>query len=232
MESLRDAMHGIPSSAKTRGKQTVATKSDKADANSTQAAKLPPVSGPSPDPGSGNNNGSGVDLTMHSHFYQVEFLNSSDQVEIKGDKSLDSYNNYFIGNDPAKWKSNCKIYQAVIYKNIYPNIDLRYYTEKDQLKYDLVVHPGGNPDNIVLKYKGVDNLIIKKGIITVQTSVGDIKEMIPRTYQFSKEGNKDLECVYMAGPDHTIRFHVSNYSPSATLIIDPTLVFSVLRFPF
>ena len=42
---------------------------------------------------------------MHSHFYQVEFLNSSDQVEIRGDKALDTYNNYFIGNDPSKWKS-------------------------------------------------------------------------------------------------------------------------------
>ena len=131
---------------------------------------------------------------MHSHFYQVEFLNSSEQVEIQGDKALDTYNNYFIGNDPSKWKSNCKIYQAVIYKNIYPNIDLRYYTENDQLKYDLVVHPGGNPDNIILKYKGADKLIVKNGQITVHTSVGDVKEMIPRTYQFSKDGNKDLEC--------------------------------------
>ena len=91
---------------------------------------------------------------MHSHLYQVEFLNSSEQVEITGDKTLDTYNNYFIGNDSSKWRSNCKIYQAIVYKNIYPNIDLRYYTDNEQLKYDLVVHPGGNPDNIVLKYKG------------------------------------------------------------------------------
>ena len=102
---------------------------------------------------------------------KLEFVNSSEQVEIRGDKSLDTYNNYFIGNDPSKWQSNCKVYQAVIYKNIYPNIDLRYYTENDQLKYDLVVHPGGNPDNIILKYKGADKLIVRNGQITVQTSV-------------------------------------------------------------
>ena len=35
-----------------------------------------------------------------------------------------------------------------------------------------------------------------------------------------------MECAYKAGKDNTVRFHVSNYSPSATLIIDPTLVFS------
>jgi hypothetical protein len=147
-------------------------------------------------------------------------------VEIKGDKILDSYNNYFIGNDASKWQPNCKIYQAVVYKNIYPNIDLRYYTDNGQLKYDLVIHPGGNPDNIIMKYKGVSKLLVKSGQVTIHTSVGDIKEMIPHTHQFSKDGNKDLECTYIAGSDNTVHFHIVNYSPSATLIIDPTLIFS------
>ena len=52
------------------------------------------------------------------------------------------------------------------YKNIYPNIDLRYYTDNGQLKYDLVVHPGGDPNNIVMKYKGADKLTVKSGKIT------------------------------------------------------------------
>ncbi len=168
----------------------------------------------------------GAGLTMHSHFYKVEFLNSSEDVEILGDKAMDTYNNYFIGNDSSKWKSNCKIYQAVIYKNLYPNIDLRYYTENNQLKYDLVVHPGGNPDNIVLQYSGQDKLIIKDNQVTVHTSVADVVEKIPHTYQFSSEGNKDLECSYQAGKNNTLRFHIANYSHQATLIIDPTLVFS------
>ena len=116
-----------------------------------------------------------------------------------------------------------KFIRQLFIKIFIPNIDLRYYTENDQLKYDLVVHPGGNPDNIVMKYKGADKLIVKNGQITIHTSVGDVKEMIPHTYQFSKDGNKDVECSYKAGPDQTVRFHVSNYSPSATLIIDPTL---------
>ncbi len=77
-----------------------------------------------------------------------------------------------------------------------------------------------------MKYKGADKLIVKSGQITVHTSVGDVKEMIPHTYQFSKEGNKDVECSYVAGSGNTVRFHVNNYSPSATLIIDPTLIFS------
>jgi gliding motility-associated-like protein len=225
MEALRQSMHGFPSTANQS--TSAANTTVKKGQTSTLAETVLPVKGP-PASGEGNSNSGSADisLVMHSHFYQVVFLNSSEQVEIKGDKSLITYNNYFIGNNPSKWQTNCKIYQAVIYKNIYPNIDLRYYTENNQLKYDLVVHPGGNPDNIVMKYKGADKLIVKSGQITIHTSVGDVKETIPHTYQFSNEGNKDLQCAYVAGPDSTVRFHVSNYAPSATLIIDPTLIFS------
>jgi gliding motility-associated-like protein len=226
MEALRQYMHGFSASGNASGKTGNRSGSQKAGGTSNLAATLPEPGMPGV-PEEGNGYGpTTTSLLMHSHLYQVEFMNSSEGVAITGDKSLDTYNNYFIGNDSSKWRSNCKIYQAVVYKNIYPNIDLRYYTENNQLKYDLVVHPGGNPDNILLKYKGADKLSVRNGQIIIHTSVGEVKESIPRTYQFSKEGNKDLECVYKTGPDNTVRFHVSNYSPSATLIIDPTLIFS------
>ncbi len=165
---------------------------------------------------------------MHSHVYQVEFVNSSEQVEIQGDKGLDTYNNFFIGNDPSRWKSNCKIYQAVIYKNIYPNIDLRYYTENNQLKYDLVVHPGGNPDNIVMRIPGAPTSSwYKSGSGHYSYISGRHKRNDPSFISvFNKMAIRMLNAVYRAGPDNTVIFHVSNYAPSATLIIDPTLIFS------
>ncbi len=234
MEALGQALHGVPSTVKNTDNSNKSSAAKKTNQTSTFAATMPPVQGnpSSPPSGSGGitknsgNTGTNTSILMHSHLYQVEFLNSLEAVEIKGDKILTSYNNYFIGNDSSKWQPNCKIFQAVVYKNIYPNIDLRYYTDNGQLKYDLVVHPGGNPDNIIMKYKGVTKLIVKSGQITIHTSVGDVKELIPHTHQFSNEGNKDLECTYIAGSDNTVHFHIVNYSPSATLIIDPTLIFS------
>ena len=229
MDALRQYMHGPTTNVNSKSKTGKVSKTDRTGGTSEQAASLPdPVQGGESGEVSsgGNNNINPPILIMHAHAYQVEFLKSSPQVEITGDKALDSYNNYFIGNDSSKWKSRCKIYQAVIYKNIYPNIDLRYYTENNQLKYDLIVHPGGNPDNILMKYKGTDRLTLKNGQINIHTSVADVKEMIPRTYEFSKEGNRDLECTYKMGPENTVRFHINNYSPTATLIIDPTLIFS------
>jgi len=68
-------------------------------------------------------------LVLRSHSYAVDFAGASDNIELIPDKPLEYYNNYFIGNDPSKWASNCKIYQGVTAKNIYPGVDVRFYTE-------------------------------------------------------------------------------------------------------
>ena len=165
-------------------------------------------------------------LTVRSHAYQVGFLNSAEDVEIVPDKPLPTYNNYFIGNDRTKWASNCKVYQGVTYKNIYPNIDVRYYTDEGNMKYDLILHPGANPDQIAMKYIGADRMTLRNNQLITHTSVSDVKGLEPRTYQLNAAGRTELRCHYVLTKDNTVKFKIDNYSPDATIVIDPTLVFS------
>jgi hypothetical protein len=44
--------------------------------------------------------------------------------------------NYFIGNDPAKRRTNVPTYAKVRYDDLYPSIDLVYYGNQRQLEYD------------------------------------------------------------------------------------------------
>jgi gliding motility-associated-like protein len=165
-------------------------------------------------------------LTVRSHAYQVGFVNASDNVEIVPDKPLPTYNNYFIGQDPSQWASHCQVYQGVTYKNIYPNIDVRYYTDGGGLKYDLIIHPGANPDRIAMKYLGADKMSIKNNQLITHTSVSDVKGLEPHTYQLNESGRSELRCRYVLTADNTVKFKIDNYSPDATIVIDPTLVFS------
>jgi gliding motility-associated-like protein len=188
----------------------------------TETSPVNVKSAPAPLPAGGRT----PPMVVHGHAYQVEFVDASESVEISGDKPLSSNNNYFIGNDPSKWASHCRIFQAIVYKNIYPGIDLRYYTANGTLKYDLVIHPGANPDKILMRYKGMDKLTVKNNQVVTHTSVGDIKELVPSTYQFSAAGKSDVDCRYEAGPGNTVRFRLGHYSKDATVVIDPSLVFS------
>jgi gliding motility-associated-like protein len=165
-------------------------------------------------------------LVLHSHAYRVSFLNADENAEILPDKALPTYNNYYIGNDRSKWATECKIYQGITYKNIYPNIDLRYFTDNGVLKYNLIIHPGANPDQILLNYEGAGSLSIKKNELTIHTSVGDVKEMVPHSYELNDQGRKDIECSFFKASDHIIRFKLGNRSPNSTIIIDPTLNFA------
>jgi len=217
LKKLSELQHGIGVSASNN---TVVN-----TAQSNSSVNYAPIS----HPGTGGSGG-GIDnnppaITIHSHAYRVSFLGSNNNIERVPDKVQINYNNYFIGNDHTKWASNCKIYQAVIYKNVYPNIDVRYYTEGGNLKYDLIVHPGGNPNAIAMRYDGADRLEIKNKELVIGTSVGDVKELSPYTYQIVSGKKEVVDCKYIL-TNNVVRFKVSNYSATETLIIDPTLLFS------
>ncbi|MDB5249970.1 MAG: cell surface protein [Segetibacter sp.] len=163
-------------------------------------------------------------LTLRSHAYEAAFVNAGN-AQLVGEEQTATYNNYFIGNDPSKWAANCKIYKAVSYKNIYPNVDVRYYTASGKIKYDIVVKPGGNVNDIALMYTGVDGLEINNSELVVKTSAGNTKELAPFSYQLENGKQKEIGCKFKVS-GNTVKFDVANYSKNQTLVIDPTLVFS------
>ncbi|MEO8582303.1 MAG: PKD domain-containing protein [Flavitalea sp.] len=167
-----------------------------------------------------------IPTVVHSHAYSVEFVRGNENATVVPDKMLSYYNNYFMGNDPSKWATKVRIFQAVLYKDVYPNIDVRYYSEDGRLKYDLIVKPGGDPSNIALKYTGADKILVKNNELVVKTSVGDIKELYPYTFQSDNiKGRREIQCKYVV-TGSTVKFQVANYDKKSVLVIDPTLIFS------
>ena len=163
--------------------------------------------------------------TLRSHAYAVDFVNAATNLEIVPDKPLEYYNNYFIGNDPSKWAGNCKIYQGITIKNIYPGIDVRYYTDKGQMKYDIIVKPGADLSKLAMRYSGADKVEVKNKQLVIKTSVGDVKELEPYTYQYENNQRKQVTAKYVV-TGNEIRFDIKNYNRSENLIIDPVLIFS------
>ena len=166
-------------------------------------------------------------FTLRSAVYKVSFLGANNAAERIPDKVSLAYNNYFIGNDSSQWAGNCKIFGAVTYKNIYPNIDLRYYSDKEQLKYDFIVRPGGNPASIAMRYDGATSLSVKEKELIVQTSVGNVKELAPYSYQTGASGSSTINTKYVVR-DNVVTFNVDKYDNAATLVIDPQIIFASL----
>jgi gliding motility-associated-like protein len=150
---------------------------------------------------------------------------ASETVGISGSKPQPGYNNYFIGNDKSTWAGGCRIYNTVTYSNIYPNIDIRYFTDEGWVKYEFIVRPGGNPAQIAMRYDGADKLLLNKGELVVKTSVGDVREMPPYTYQYTSKGRNTISAKYQL-KGNTVKFALGDYDRNTTLVIDPTLIFA------
>ncbi len=166
----------------------------------------------------------GLGDRVRSHAYTVNFINAQDP-QIIPDKAIPTINNYFIGNDKSKWATDCRIYKGVTYKNVYPGIDVRYYSDAgSNLKYDFIIHPGADVNKIAMKYTGANKISVRNKELVVSTTLGDNKELSPYTYQVIENKRQELDCRYVIDGD-VVKFKVKNYSPDKTLIIDPTEIF-------
>ncbi|MDR3678066.1 MAG: SBBP repeat-containing protein, partial [Acidobacteriota bacterium] len=74
---------------------------------------------------------------------------------VSGGEELPGKSNYFIGNDPKKWRTNVPNYAQVKYRGVYPGVDLVYYGNLGGLlEYDFVVAPGADPAAIRFELSG------------------------------------------------------------------------------
>lgn len=179
-----------------------------------------------PRPSGGDENNSDEPAVLRSHAYTMHFAGANVNASVIGEKPLSTYENYLTGDDPSKWAGHCRTFEAITYKNIYPNIDIRYYAQSGQLKYDMIVHPGGNPNDIVMQYEGVNKLQIKNRQLVIGTSVGEVKELSPYSYQITEQGRSEIDCKYVLEGKDKVRFKLRQYNPKETLVIDPTLIFA------
>ena len=156
-------------------------------------------------------------------------LEGGNQRALQGLDELPGKANYFIGNDPSKWRTNVPTYGRAAYNDVYPGIDLVYYGNGGQLEYDLVVSPGADPSLIKLKFDGPSSVRVdKKGDLLLKTSAGEIRQAEPLVYQEINGTRKKVEGHYVVRQGNRVGFKVSPYDQQRPLVIDPRLIYSSL----
>ncbi len=166
-----------------------------------------------------------VDQTVHAHAYRVRFAGASSEPSIFPDKKLPGYSNYFIGNDSSKWAGGVNSFSLIQYQSVYKGVDVRFFSDNGYVKYEWIVSAGSSPQQIQMVYEGAESIRLEKGELIVKTSVGEVREKAPYTYQLTETGRKQVPCQFVV-KGNTVSFKLSGYDPAKTLVIDPTFVFS------
>src|ERR1700693_2626034 len=147
-------------------------------------------------------------------------------ARIAGEGPQDSRSNYFIGNDPAKWRTSVPNFARVRYAGVYPGIDLVYYGKDGNLEYDWIVSPGADPRKIRMICESTDQLRIdKQGDLVIRAGGNEYRHKKPAIYQ-DVAGKR----VPVAG-NWTLHgseagFRLGAYDRGKELVIDPPLIYS------
>ncbi|MBN2681446.1 MAG: gliding motility-associated C-terminal domain-containing protein [Bacteroidales bacterium] len=171
--------------------------------------------------------------SINCHAFKKHFKNSNPNVRLVEGEAFSHYYNYFLGNDESKWKSRVKAFKAIKYLNLYNSIDmLAFQPENGAIKFDYIVHPGGNPAEIQIILEGIEEYGIEKGQLVINTNCCKIVEDLPFSYQIINNDTVEVNCSYKID-NGIISFKTGNYNPQFPLIIDPpTLVFSTFSGSF
>jgi hypothetical protein len=172
---------------------------------------------------------------------RMQLLEANPAPQVVGVEELPGKANYFIGNDPHKWRTNVPTYARVKYANVYPGVDLVYYGNRGQLEYDFVVQPGAEPSRIALDIEA--NLVsargrptraplrvAENGDLVVGTEGSEVVFRQPVVYQptmDSGQRTRDIvEGKYVIRAGQQVTFDIASYDKTRPLVIDPTLVYS------
>ncbi|MEO8426346.1 MAG: SBBP repeat-containing protein [Verrucomicrobiota bacterium] len=137
--------------------------------------------------------------------------------------------NYFLGNDPAKWRTNISTYAKVKFQEVYPGVDWICYGNQRQFEYDFVVAPGADPNAIVLRVEGASQLeVAASGELVIETQAGEIRQHKPIIYQQVDGAKRRVPGGYQQIDRQTVCFQVGQYDATKPLVIDPILVYSIL----
>src|SRR5205085_7546047 len=69
-----------------------------------------------------------------------------------------------------------------------------------------------------------DKLEIRNRELVIGTTVGEMKELNPSTYQYDQKGKKDIPAKFILR-NNVVTFDIKDYDKTQTLVIDPVLVF-------
>jgi len=157
---------------------------------------------------------------IHIHESPIVFTLDHANSDARGEAldQLPGFSNYYLGNDPKRWRTDVPHFARVRYHDVYPGIDLVYYGNREgKLEYDFVVKAGADPGVIRIAYNR-PVLADSRGDLVISR----LRQRRPKVFQAGRE----IECKYIVRDDTHVDLALAPYDHNAPLTIDPVIEYS------
>ena len=157
---------------------------------------------------------------------KADFVGANPKARPLGQDPTPAVISYFKG-PRSSWKTGLKTYGSLLYRDLWPGIDLVYQGNGIRLEYEFIVHSGADPSQIKLAYSGAEKIFLnQKGEMEIETPLGGFKDERPKTYQEIAGEKREIDSSFLLA-DSTYGFQIGPYDKSRTLVIDPaTLIYA------
>ena len=156
---------------------------------------------------------------------KLDFVGSNPEAVPTSVEESGAVISYFRGK-PDAWKTGLPASSRIIYRELWPGIDLVYHGTFDRLKHEFVVRPGADPARIRLAVGGAETFgLTADGRLRIQTPAGGFEDDAPVAYQEIGGVRREVPVSYDLGLKR-YGFSVGGYDRGQPLVIDPsTLVY-------
>lgn len=156
------------------------------------------------------------------HRVDVELLGANTKAEIEAvEEDMAPTYSYSEGKKVRVLRA----FSKVLYKHIYPGIDLEFLTRSDRaepVKYNFIVHAGADINAIRMRYSGATKNQLLAGDVSLQTSLGTVLESVPYSAYIDASGSRrEANVSFRSLGNGVYGFSLANAKLNVDLLIDP-----------
>jgi len=149
-------------------------------------------------------------------------LENSNTLKVEPINQSSNSINYFIGNDSKSWIKNVGTFEKLSFENVYSGINLELLTDGNSPRYDFIIEPFADPNQIQISFDGINSLAASNKNLVIQTLNSVIENKNLLAYQM-KDGIKSIVPCKFELIDNKIGFNLGEYDKSVELVIDPVI---------
>jgi len=116
--------------------------------------------------------------------FRVQFAGANQKIQVEGQEPLAGSANFLLGDRPEQWRSGLPTFHKILYRELYPGIDMTYSGTGHRVKSEFTVAPDADPAQIRLEYSNAERVSIgTDGALIVQIGGVELREEAPVAYQ-------------------------------------------------
>jgi len=171
----------------------------------------------------GHKTGTGADGSA----VQLRFSGAHQALELVPQELSEHKTNYLVGDEVPDFRTDIPNYARVLYRQVYPGIDVAFYGKNGVVEYDLLLQPGADPGRIELEFAGAEKLELDaSGDLLIHTAAGVLTQHRPAVFQEQDGKREFVGADYRIVDDRKVRLQLASYDPARPLTVDPVLSYS------